>query len=63
VRERRSCGARTRSGGLSAADFVRQITVQRLTRGGLRGMGGTVMTLASAEGLHAHAASIGVRVK
>ncbi len=58
-----TAGAARARGGLSAADFVRQITVQRLTRGGLRGIGGTVMTLASAEGLHAHAASIGVRVK
>ena len=58
-----TAGAARARGGLSAADFVRQITVQRLTRGGLRGIGGTVMTLASAEGLHAHAASIGLRVK
>ena len=58
-----TAGAARARGGLSAADFVRQITVQRLTRGGLRSIGGTVMTLASAEGLHAHAASIGVRVK
>jgi histidinol dehydrogenase len=57
-----TAGAARARGGLSAADFVRQITVQRLTRGGLRGIGGTVMTLASAEGLHAHAASIEVRV-
>jgi histidinol dehydrogenase len=48
---------------LSAADFVRQITVQRLTPAGLRRIGGTVMTLAAAEGLQAHAASIRVRVK
>ena len=54
--------ARARS-GLSAADFVRQITVQRVTRAGLRRIGDTVMTLATAEGLQAHAASIRVRVK
>jgi histidinol dehydrogenase len=53
--------ARSR-GGLSAADFVRQITVQRVTERGLRRVGDTVMTLASAEGLEAHAASIRVRV-
>jgi histidinol dehydrogenase len=58
-----TAGAARARGGLSAADFVRQITVQRLTRAGLRGIGGTVMTLAAAEGLHAHAASIGVRMK
>jgi histidinol dehydrogenase len=58
-----TAGAARARGGLSAADFVRQITVQRLTPAGLRRIGGTVMTLASAEGLHAHAASIGIRVK
>ena len=58
-----TAGAARFRGGLSAADFVRQITVQRVTRAGLRAIGGTVMTLAAAEGLHAHAASIGIRVK
>jgi len=57
-----TAGAARVRGGLSAADFVRQITVQRLTRAGLRGLGGTVMTLATAEGLGAHARSIAVRV-
>jgi histidinol dehydrogenase len=50
-------------GGLSAADFVRQVTVQRLTRGGLRHIGGTVVALAYAEGLTAHAESIAVRLR
>jgi len=58
-----TAGAARARGGLSAADFVRQITVQRLTRAGLRGIGDTVMTLAAAEGLQAHAASIGVRTR
>ena len=48
-------------GGLSAADFVRQITVQRLTRSGLRRIAPTVVELARAEGLEAHARSIEVR--
>ncbi|MBI4887215.1 MAG: histidinol dehydrogenase [Acidobacteria bacterium] len=58
-----TAGAARARGGLSAADFVRQITVQRLTRAGLRRVGGTAMTLAGAEGLHAHAGSIGLRMK
>jgi histidinol dehydrogenase len=57
-----TAGAARVRGGLSAADFVRQITVQRLTRAGLRRIGGTVMALAHAEGLDAHAESIAVRV-
>jgi histidinol dehydrogenase len=55
-------GAARVRGGLSAADFVRQITVQRLTRRGLRGIGTTVIELARAEGLAAHAESIVVRM-
>jgi len=57
-----TAGAARVRGGLSAADFVRQITVQRLTEQGLRTMGSTVMALAHAEGLRAHARSIEVRI-
>lgn len=57
-----TAGAARVRGGLSAADFVRQITVQRLTERGLRSIGATVMELARAEGLQAHANSIAVRL-
>ncbi len=50
-------------GGLSAADFVRQITVQRLTSAGLARIGRAVVDLATAEGLTAHAASVAIRMK
>ena len=53
--------ARTR-GGLGVADFVRVYTVQRLTKAGLRSIGPHAMELARAEGLGAHAASIGIRL-
>lgn len=49
-------------GGLSAADFVRVFNVQRLTEKGLRAIGPSVMTLAEAEGLEAHAQSVRVRL-
>ena len=58
-----TAGAARARGGLSAADFVRQVTVQRVTQAGLRRIGETVTTLATAEGLQAHAASIKVRVR
>jgi histidinol dehydrogenase len=48
-------------GGLNAADFVRVVSVQRLTRPGLRGIASIVTALARAEGLLGHAASIDVR--
>jgi histidinol dehydrogenase len=50
-------------GGLSAADFVRVIAVQRLTRAGLARLAPTILPLARAEGLDAHAASIEVRLR
>lgn len=56
-----TAGAARVRGGLSAADFVRQITVQRMTRAGLRRIGPTVTDLARAEGLEAHARSIEIR--
>jgi histidinol dehydrogenase len=57
-----TAGAARVRGGLSAADFVRQITVQRLTRAGLRRIGPSVIDLATAEGLAAHARSVAVRL-
>ena len=58
-----TAGAARVRGGLSAADFVRQITVQRLTQKGLKQIGPTVIDLATAEGLTAHAESIAVRLR
>jgi len=49
-------------GGLSAADFVRLVSVQRVTREGLTDVADTITTLARAEGLEGHAASIDIRV-
>ena len=57
-----TAGAARVRGGLSAADFVRQVTVQRVTRKGLSGIGPTVTTLAETEGLLAHAASVARRL-
>jgi histidinol dehydrogenase len=48
-------------GGLSAADFVKVISVQELTRAGLGRLAASVKTLARAEGLEAHARSVEVR--
>lgn len=57
-----TAGAARVRGGLSAADFVKQITVQRVTRRGLNTIGPSVIALAQAEGLTAHAASIETRL-
>ena len=54
-------GAARARGGLSAADFVRVSTVQHVSRLGIRQIGTAAVTLARAEGLLAHAASIAAR--
>jgi len=58
-----TAGAARFRGGLSAADFVRVMSVQRVTRAGLARLSGTILSLARAEGLEAHAESIEVRFK
>ena len=56
-------GAARVRGGLSAADFVRTYTVQTVTARGLATIGPAVVTLARAEGLAAHAASVDARLR
>ncbi len=50
-----------RRGGLSANDFVKQISVQQITPAGYRRLAIDVQTLARAEGLLAHASAVEVR--
>lgn len=57
-----TAGAARFRGGLSAADFVRVMAVQRLTADGLARLAPTIVPLARAEGLRAHAESIQVRL-
>src|SRR5579862_1542591 len=52
--------ARTR-GGLSVADFVKCISVQEVSRAGVRRLAPVVAEFARAEGLDAHARSVEVR--
>jgi histidinol dehydrogenase len=54
-------GAARLRGGLSAADFVKTISVQQLNRGGLSRLRRTIVTLATTEGLKAHAYSVDAR--
>jgi histidinol dehydrogenase len=56
-------GAARFRGGLSAADFVRVMSVQRVTRAGLARLAPTILPLARAEGLEGHAESIEVRLE
>jgi len=54
-------GAARFRGGLSVLDFVKLISVQEVSRSGLGKIASAIETLADAEGLRAHAASIRVR--
>jgi histidinol dehydrogenase len=54
-------GAARFRGGLSVLDFMKAISVQHLSREGLKQLAPTVVALAEAEGLKAHAESIRVR--
>ena len=56
-------GAARARGGLSAADFVRVMSVQRVTAAGLARLAPAILALARAEGLDAHAESIEVRLR
>ncbi len=48
--------------GLSVSDFLRRMTLQRASDQGLRNAGLCAMTLAGAEGLHAHSMAVKYRL-
>ncbi|MGE5327665.1 MAG: histidinol dehydrogenase [Deltaproteobacteria bacterium] len=56
-----TAGAARLRGGLSAADFVKLMTVQKLNRAGLKRLRSAITTLANTEGLKAHAYSVETR--
>ncbi len=57
-----TAGAARLRGGLSAADFVKVVSVQEITPEGLAALAPSITTLARAEGLEAHARSVEVRL-
>ena len=48
--------------GVGLDSFMRQMTLQKLTQQGLRGLSGTIINMAGAEGLEAHANAVRVRM-
>lgn len=56
-------GAARLRGGLSAADYVKVISVQQLSQKALKRLEAPITTLARAEGLEAHARSVEVRTR
>lgn len=56
-----TAGAARYRGGLNTADFVKLVSVQRVSKLGLARIADTITTLARAEGLDGHARSIEIR--
>jgi histidinol dehydrogenase len=56
-------GAARIRGGLAVTDFVKVISVQQLNAAGLARLAPSIVTLARAEGLEAHARSVEVRTR
>lgn len=49
--------------GVNVDSFMRKMTIQHLSREGLLGLVSTIVTMADAEGLEAHAAAVKVRME
>lgn len=49
--------------GVNIDSFMRKMTIQELSKEGLQGLSATVVAMADAEGLEAHAAAVKVRMK
>ncbi len=49
--------------GVNMDSFIRKMTIQEITREGLQGLAGTIVSMAEAEGLQAHANAVRIRLK
>ena len=49
--------------GVNIDSFMRKMTIQELSKEGLQGLSSTIVAMADAEGLEAHAAAVKVRMK
>ena len=57
-----TCGWARSFSGVNLDSFYRKMTLQEISREGLAGLAGTIVTMAEAEGLQAHANAVKVRV-
>ena len=49
--------------GVNIDSFIRKMTLQEISRGGLRGLAPAIIVMAEAEGLQAHAAAASIRIE
>jgi histidinol dehydrogenase len=57
-----TCGWARSFSGVNLDSFYRKMTLQELTPEGLRGLSKTIITMAEAEGLQAHADAVSIRL-
>ena len=58
-----TCGWARSFSGVNLDSFYRKMTLQELTPEGLRGLSATIVTMAEAEGLQAHANAVKIRLQ
>ena len=58
-----TCGWARSFSGVNLDSFYRKMTLQELTPEGLRGLSNTIVTMAEAEGLQAHAEAVRIRLR
>ncbi len=58
-----TCGWARSFSGVGLDSFYRRMSLQEITREGLKGLAGTIVTMAEAEGLQAHADAVKIRLK
>ena len=58
-----TCGWARSFSGVNLDSFYRKMTLQELTPEGLRALSGTIVTMAEAEGLQAHANAVKIRLR
>ena len=58
-----TCGWARSFSGVNLDSFYRRMTLQEITREGLEDLAGTIVTMAEAEGLQAHANAVKIRLQ
>ena len=58
-----TCGWARSFSGVNIDSYMRKMTIQEISREGLEGLAQTIVTMAEAEGLSAHANAVKVRIK
>ena len=58
-----TCGWAHSFSGVNMDAYLRKMTIQEITREGLSGLSGTIISMAEAEGLQAHANAVKTRMK